>query len=57
MTTHITYRPHYCDRRYGEYVADRIYHMRLFGIPRNVPVFSDILIGRLHSFLITADAA
>ena len=55
MTTHVTYKPHYCDRRYGEYVADRVYHMRLFGIPRNIPVVSNMLIGRLNSFLLPDD--
>lgn len=56
MTTHVTYKPHYCDKRYGEYVADNIYHMRLFGIPRNVPVLSNLLIGRLNSFLVPEDS-
>lgn len=55
MVTHVTYRPHYCDRRYGEYVSDRIYHMRLFGLPRNIPVVSNILIGRLNSLMLPDD--
>lgn len=55
MTTHVTYKPHYCDRRYGEYVADKIYHMRLFGVPRNVPVISNVLIGRLNSLMLPDD--
>src|SRR3989338_905123 len=56
MTTHVTYKPHYCDKRYGEYVADKIYHMRLFGIPRNIPIISNILIGRLNSLTVPEDS-
>lgn len=57
MTTHVTYKPHYCDKRYGEYVAGKIYHMRLFGIPRNIPAISNMLIGRINSFLLPKDSA
>jgi len=56
MTTHITYKPHYCDKMYGEYVADKIYHMKLFGIPRNIPAFSNLVIGRINSFFIPDDS-
>jgi glycosyltransferase involved in cell wall biosynthesis len=55
MTTHVTYRPHYDDRKYGEYVSDKIYHMKLFGIPRGIPVFSNTIIGRLNSFFLPDD--
>lgn len=57
MVTHITYKPHYCDKRYGEYVADKIYHMKLFGIPRGLPVISTVVVGKLNSFLIPQDSA
>jgi len=57
MTTHITYKPHYCDRRYGEYVADNIYNMKLFGIPRSFPILSTAVVGKLNSFLIPEDSS
>ncbi len=56
MTTHITYKPHYCDKKYGEYVADKIYNMKLFGIPRSLPIISTTLIGKLNSLFIPNDS-
>lgn len=57
MTTHVTFKPHYCDRRYGEYVSDRIYHMKLFGIPRNLPLLSSALVGKLNSYYLPNDSS
>ncbi len=56
MTTFVTINPHYCDLKYGEAVADRIFYMKTFGIPRRIPVFSNLFLGYLNSFLLPKDS-
>ena len=60
MTTFITFKssidktPHYCDRKYGEAVADRFYYMKDWGFLRFVPFWS-LLRGFVNSFSVPED--
>ena len=55
MSTHVTYRPHYCDRRYGEFTCDKIYHIKMFGMPRSLPIISTAVIGKLNASRLPSD--
>lgn len=60
MTTFITFKssidktPHYCDRKYGEAVADRFYYMKDWRFLRFVPFWS-LLRGFMNSFSVPED--
>ncbi len=56
MVTFLTYKPHYCNLRYGQSVSDKIFYMKTFGISRKIPVFSNLVLSYLNSMLLPKDS-
>lgn len=55
MTTFLTFTPHYCNLKYAEAVCDRIFYMKRFGIPKSIPIISNVGSGFINSLRIPKD--
>lgn len=55
MATFIAHKPHYCNKKYAEAVCNKTFVLHGHGMPRDIPIVSNVAIGMINALKLPKD--